>query len=262
MFPKPELSCTCKPTKATMATSTFGTKVLVVTGHLDALDTEIIDLENSKFACSKVGKFPKTLFHANGGLVGKTPMVCGGWSSGTFKKSCYNLEENGVWKEDEKAKLVRGKHNQISGSVVIKNQLFIPEYVGLNGSSKMGYLYFEMVEPGKEPITLQPFTAPFNRYGIFTGIKMSCIVKWDDNTIMLIGANFGRETLFINMKFKSVRKGPNLIEETMNPACHEMIINGEPHIIVTGGESAKSTQILYKFSFWKGWQKGKKLNIT
>ena len=265
MFPKPELSCTCKPTKATMATSTFGTKVLVVTGHLDALDTEIIDLENSKFACSKVGKFPKILFKANGGLVGKTPMVCGGWSSGTFKKSCYNLEENGVWKEDEKAKLVRGKQNQISGNVVIKDQLFIPESIAKSGSDSSWYLNFEMVEPGKKQKALEPM----NKWGLFSIISTtlkSCIVKWDDNTIMLIGMGASKkETFFINMGNKTVTPGPKLLKGRSDHRCNEMTVNGEEFVIVTGGRGLsplKSTEILAKSSFGKGWQAGKKLNIT
>ena len=269
MFPKPELSCTCKPTKATMATSTFGTKVLVVTGHLDALDTEIIDLENSKFACSKVGKFPKILFKANGGLVGKTPMVCGGWSSGTFKKSCYNLEENGVWKEDEKAKLVRGRQNYISGSVVIKDQLFIPESIKKSGPTSSWYLNFEMVEPGKKQKALQPI----NKWGLFHKLsdKNSCIVKWDNNTIMLIGMGASKkETFFINMGNKTVTPGPKLLKGRQSHGCSEMTVNGEEFVVVTGGKGQvadkisyiKSTEILPKSSFGKGWQAGKKLNIT
>ena len=78
-------------------------------------------------------------------------MICGGTDGRTFQKSCYTLQDNGAWKEDEKAKLGRGKHNQISGSVVIKNQLFIPEYVG---NLFEGYLNFEMAVPSKEPMGL------------------------------------------------------------------------------------------------------------
>ena len=264
MFPKPELSCTCKPTKATTATTTFGSKVLVTTGG--SLTTEIIDLENSKFGCTKVGNFPKKLFNANGGLVGKTPMVCGGWYSGTFKKSCYNLEENGVWKGDEKAKLIRGKDNGISGSVVIKDQLFIPESIAKSGSTSSWYLNFEMVEPGKKQKALEPM----NKWGLFsissTTLK-SCIVKWDDNTIMLIGMGASKkETFFINMGNQTITEGPKLMEGRSSHACHEMTINGEPHIIVNGGSGSglplKSTEILAKSSVGKGWQKGNKFTIT
>ena len=103
-----------------------------------SLTTEIINLENPSFVCTKVGKFPKPLYGANGGWVGNKPMVCGGSDvfGRIFQKSCYTLQTNGTWKDDEKATLSRGKQNQISGSVVINNQLYIPEYVGQQKSSK------------------------------------------------------------------------------------------------------------------------------
>ena len=75
------------------------TKVLVVTGG--SLTTEIIDLGDSSFQCTKVEKFPKKLYFANGGMVGKIPMVCGGKDDyslyiGTYQKACYTLQENGA----------------------------------------------------------------------------------------------------------------------------------------------------------------------
>ena len=189
-------------------TTTFGSKVLVVTGGRRT--TEIIDLENSNFGCTKVGNFPKTWYFANGGVV------CGGWLF-TFKKSCYALQENGTWKEDEKAKLVRGKRNRISGSAVINNTLFIPEILG-DGDVDV-YLNFEMAGPSKKPMTLKPF----NRYGPFYHLKESCIVNWDANTIMLIGVNsWKKETFFINMGNQTVTEGPKLMEGRYHHACHKM----------------------------------------
>ena len=221
---------------------------------------------NSNFGCTKVGEFPKEeLYFANGGWVGNIPMVCGGKDmhdkyelEGTFQTSCYTLQDNGTWKEDEKAKLVRGKRNQISGSVVINNQLFIPEFGG-GKYAFLNHLNFEIVEPSKQPNTLQPM----NIWGrLRGGSKNACIVKWDANTIMLIGVNW-KETLFINMGNQTVTGGPKLMHGRDNHACNEMTVKGESYFIVTGGYgSQKSTEILAKSSFGKGWQKGKKLNIT
>lgn len=227
--------------------------------------TDIIDLKNSSFECNKVGKFPKPLFFANGGWVGNKPMVCGGagiWESIAhmdFQKNCYILQENGAWKEDEVAKLIRGKENFISGSVVIKDQLFIPEFIK---SSTKGYSYlnFEMVAPSKYTRTLQDI----NKWGQFVDDKntKTCIVNWDANTIMLIGADSqhtgkNKETLFINIGNKTVTPGPQLKHGRYGIACHEMSVNGESYVVVTGG--GKSTEILPKSSFGNGWQRGKML---
>ena len=243
-----------------------GTKVLVVGGTDSKTDggaTEILDLGGNPFFpnfCTKLGRFPKKFYFATGGLVGNVPMVCGGhpMDGSYFQKSCYNLQENGAWKEDEKAKLVRRKQNRISGSVVINNQLFIPEYEEVGWK---GYLNFEMAVPGKETVTLKPY----NKYGPFHDFKESCIVKWDANTIMLIGVKY-KETLFINMGNQTVTEGPKLMTRRYKHACNEMTINGEPHIIVNGGSlyglPLKSTEILAKSSVGKGWQKGNKFTIT
>ena len=266
-------------------TTTFGTKVLITSGGVlnsreitNILTTEIIDIGNSSFECSKVRKFPKPLWWANGGWVGGKPMVCGGsddYLGLTFQKSCHTLEGNGTWKEDKKATLSRGKQNQISGSVVIKNQLYIPEYVGIGKKDKYGmytkaYLNFEMAAPNTASKTLQSL----NSWGIFEDIysnQHSCIVKWDANTIMLIGANSQkRETYFINMEYKTVTPGPKLRQGRMHHACNELTLNGETFIVVTGGGSSsgylKSTEMLAKsiHSYWygKGWRRGQKLHIT
>ena len=231
-------------------------------------------------------------------------MVCGGSDAfgQTFQKSCYTLQTNGTWKEDEEATLSRGKQNQISGSVVINNQLYIPEYVGQQKSSfvpsglptetlinmfgtfwyKKAYLNFEMAAPNTAPNTLQSL----NSWGIFNlthrnfDNKYSCIVKWDANTIMLIGANSGwKDTYFINMGNKTVTRGPQLMQGRIAHACQEITVNNqytqksESFIVVTGGHSQSgypyhlnSTEILpkspYNHFFGKGWLKGKKLNIA
>ena len=54
-----------------------GIKVLVVTGspYDNGRRTEIIDLEDSSFTCSKVNQFPVRLSRSTGGLVGSTPFV-------------------------------------------------------------------------------------------------------------------------------------------------------------------------------------------
>ena len=246
--------------------STFGTKVLVTTGgnpftSRDSLTTEIIDVKDSSFECNKVGKFPKPLYWANGGWVDNTPMICSGtapWTGQTYQRSCYTLQENGTWKEEEVAKLRRRKENRISGSVVIKDQLLIPVYVGTLFKKK-GDLMFEMAVPNKPTNTLKWLYVDMSR---FLHNELSCIVKWDADTIMLIGVNEGgKGTFFINYGKKTVTPGPELMKGRKFHACHEMSMNGESYVVVTGG--GESTEILPKSSFGNGWQRGKKLkNIS
>ena len=230
------------------------TKILVVTGS--SLTTEIIDFADSSFGCTQVGNFPTSLYFATGGLVDDVPTVCGGKdTTNTFHTACYTLQENGAWTEDETATLIRGKQNAISGSVVLGNKLYVPEFVTENDND---YLNFEMVAPNTASETLQPM----NDWGHFENYDEACIVRWDDNTIMLIGVNTWRpeETFFIHMGNQTVTQGPTLMEKRIFHACHEITVQGEEFIIVTGGwgesEVLKSTEILAKSSFGNGWQQG------
>ena len=103
-----------------------GIKVLVVTGYPwdNGRRTEIIDLEDSSFTCSKVNQFPIKLYGSTGGLVGSTPFVCGGLYS-SYSNACYTLQENGAWKQDRTASLNTARYYAASGSVIMRNQLVI-----------------------------------------------------------------------------------------------------------------------------------------
>ena len=105
-----------------------GEKVLVVTGVGSTWDngrrTEIIDLEDSSFTCSKVNQFPVKLRGSTGGLVGSTPFVCGGYTS-SYSNACYTLQENGAWKQDRTAYLNTARGYAAYGSVIMSNKLVI-----------------------------------------------------------------------------------------------------------------------------------------
>merc|ERR1719245_1395433 len=86
--------------------TTSGTKVLITTGYdrsrssYAVQNTEIVDLEDASFNCT-VSQFPTSVKGATGGLVGDTPLICGGiFYSGEWQypKSCYSLKEDGDWK--------------------------------------------------------------------------------------------------------------------------------------------------------------------
>ena len=40
--------------------------------------SEVINLSNENVTCSNVSDFPESIFKAFGGLVGSTPIICGG----------------------------------------------------------------------------------------------------------------------------------------------------------------------------------------
>ena len=237
--------------------TTFGNKVLVATGF-NTSHTEIIDLKNSSFSCTKVGRFPTPLFWANGGWVGNKPMVCGGLSYVRIpQKNCYTLQGNGAWKEVEEARLYRKEQYGNSRSVVINDQLFIPQV-----SKKPFMMNYEMVAPNKKSWGFIGGSKSWEK--VVPYLYGTCIVKWNADTILLIGASSDRKaTFFINMKYNIITPGPKLTNGRIHHACHEITVKGKSFIVVTGGYGRfeKSTEMLPKSSPGKGWQKGKTLKI-
>ena len=90
------------------------TKVLIVTGGPQK--TEIIDIKDPSFNCTKPKQFPVSWSHAVGGLVGQVPFVC---YTGT---NCYALQQSGSWQKDRYA---TGEYHAAIGSVVLHNKLVI-----------------------------------------------------------------------------------------------------------------------------------------
>ena len=210
-----------------------------------------MDLEDASFQCT-LSQFPTNAHGATGGLVGNTPLICGGRIGSNYQNSCYSLKEDGAWKL-EASSLITARLGAATGSVIINNKLVLAG--GYNGN----YLAtIEVVAPNEESETL-PISLPVGMYG-------SCIVPWDTNTFMIIGGWDGsrrRQTHFVNMANNTVTNGPSLLKARSGFACHSMNINGEEYIIVAGGSGAtKSTEYLRKANYGSGWQKSKNWTVV
>ena len=226
------------------------TKVLVVNGfpYKNGQHTEILDLQDPLYHC-EIPKFPIQMNGATGGLINGTPMLCGGFSydSRTYLDTCHILQENGEWIQDGIASLTTNRY--LAGSVVMNGQLVMVG--GYNGK----YLSsIELVSPNTPSMTL-PINLP-------QGIQ-PCVIRWDDQTIMVIGGYIGfneyiAETYFVDLVNETISPGPKLNKKRSHHACAEMIVNGQDAIVVTGGYDAKiSTEILVKSNLRNGWQMGK-----
>merc|ERR1711963_374774 len=72
----------------------------------------------------------------------------------------------------------------------------------------------------------------------------------------------GRDTYFIHMGNNTIADGPKLTLGRYSHGCHEMIINGQDCVVVTGGFGAlNSTEILVKSNLANGWMLGPDLPI-
>ena len=238
------------PTKMTILSDE--TKVLIATGSdIDSgRNTEILDMEDPSFACSNVELFPVKMYRGVGALVNGTPLICGGYWSGTYD-TCYTLEENGRWKEDQLASLNTPRRD--AASLTMDDKLVVAG--GWDESNRLKTI--ELVSPNTTSMIL-PYELP---------VALSfrpCAVSWNSDTFMLIGgaSDHGKEerTYFIDMGNNTVMDGPNLQFRRRNLACQEMIVNGSSFIVVAGGWNEtgrmQSTEVLSKSSVEDGWQPG------
>ena len=243
-----------------------GPKVLVVNGDPrdDGKKTELIDLEDPTFSCNKIEDFPLSLNYATGGLVDETPIVCGGYSYSTnsYSKDCYTLKESGEWQKDGIASLNTFTRSAASGSLVMNDKHVIAGgYYWNRAYSRTTYSSSILLVSPNASATIMPIRLPHGMYG-------SCLVRWDDYTFMVIGGtmknnHFMRATYFIHMANNTISDGPNLAIGRYYHGCHEMIINGQDCIMVTGGfgplssTALNSTEILVKSNLSSGWMRGK-----
>ena len=83
-----------------------------------------------------------------------------------------------------------------------------------------------------------------------------CVVRWDDSTLMIIGSNWYNtpDTYFYGLHGRS--PGPDMIVIRTGHACQELIVQGQEYVIVAGGGSERSSEILSKSSKQNRWQRG------
>ena len=214
-------------------------------------ETEIIDMKDPSFKCTKPKQFPENWYTADGGLVGQVPFVCNGFPG---INGCYALQQSGSWQKDPKA-TGYWKYAAI-GSVVLHNKLVIAG--GSNARSRLSTI--KVASPNTSTKTLD--------VRLPVGTQISCIVPWDANTFMVIGgwvkssSGSTTSTYFVNMKTNRFDYGPSLLKARYRHACNEIIVNGESFIIVAGGRNNKwgelsSTEYLSKSSTGNRWKTGK-----
>ena len=224
----------------------------------DGRNTEIVDLEDSNFSCTKVEPFPVKLYGATGGLMkGQKPFICGGGAyinGWTSSKDCYQLTEAGSWAKDQTAKLNTARGYAGYGSVVIDNNLYLAG--GYNGVELRS---IEMLSPDATTQTLS--------VQMPTVFSSHCQVPWDSETFFVIGGSDNSrrdETYFIDVKTNQLTNGPSLNTARESHACEELQVTGKSYIIVTGGYNdggLRSTEVLDKNNVGQGWQKGKNLKF-
>ena len=159
------------------------------------------------------------------------------------------------------AALNSNRSNPARGSVIINDKLVIAG--GTIDGGETGLSTIELTAPNTKSTTLS-MVLPI-------GIAISCVVTWNSNTFMVIGGGsegpiIRDETYLFNVETNKRTNGPSLKTGRFSHACHEMVINEESFVVVTGGfeqavppKPTLSTEILSKSSVANEWEKSKVL---
>ena len=198
---------------------------------------EIVNLFNpkKKYGLKVGGQYVPSVGLSVGGILQKSPIICGGFANGWIMKNCFvigqpRLEMNMDIQRQAAAScvlsndtlwVVGGETGISQGSVSLRSTEFI----------KLGYPSLKGPD--------MPFT-----------INRHCMIQYDDESIYIIGGNqnslhCSKKTWIVNPKNGfQIREGPSLNVERMNHACAKMTINGRTKLVVTGGYIKSSGEYL------------------
>ena len=189
-----------------------------------ATKTEVIDLANNA-KCEALPDFPYEAFAPTGGLVGQTPVICGGsrWNGGVPNDydKCHTLTENGNFQETFSLEHVRSEYATVPFN---SSTLWI---TGTDVTGKTQETEFFNLE-----------------LGIFEGpllpkrLSGHCMVKVNDDKFMMIaGIDFAndfvtREVYIYDAPTGAWSQAESLTNPRFDPICESF---GNRYVVVAGG---------------------------
>lgn len=188
--------------------------------------------------CSSLAPLPISTRFATGGLVDKTPVLCGGRSSNKAISMCYYHDRNSnSW-------ILIGNMNRDrygAASIVINSKLWVMG--GADGSTPTELITTELIDMknGGEIIYGPPLTKGRSSY---------CVVALNENEVMIIGAGSSylvRTTEIYNHITGDWRDGPTLNIDRTSSACalfQSSLHNNRMVVLVAGGERTDTAEIL------------------
>ena len=218
--------------------------------------TEVIDLQsNSDVTSTSFGQIPSKRWDAVGGLLGSTPILCGGEDYPNYYDSCFTMKDS-QWTQTHKMTTKRSW----SASVQL-NATALWILGGLNGDSRLRSSEFVGLNStiGKPGPTL-PYT-----------LDSHCAVKFSKNIIYVIGGQYGsiildKVLIYNTTNYFSHQEGPSLITKRKCHFCGFMSNGQNSKIVVAGGANYEngleylSSVEIFDFTANK-WIEGKQINF-
>ena len=225
------------------------------------LPTEIIDLTNPRLECKldnddgTLNKISKKEYSV-GGLISNNPIICGGYKSSNYFRSCYNAKTKSMTFPMLEKRMGAGSivlnstTLWVVGGTPYVHPVSSTEFVTINGPSVQGP-------------------------GMLVKIRSHCMVYYNQSMIFLIGGSHSQDGYYHSSAntwivdptngFK-VTPGPSMKMARSSPACGIIDKNGDSLITVAGGFNSNSqlylnTTELLDPSSNQGWELGKEIIV-
>ena len=199
----------------------------------DLLATEIIDVQSNSDVTSSFGEIPSLRRRAVGGLIGSTPIICGGYDSNyNREESCFTYNQS-QW---TKTHTMTTKRSYASSVQLNSTTLWIVggyNWGGYLDSSEFVGLDSTVGKPGpKLPYPL----------------GLSCAVKYSAEKVYIIGGRTGLSSLNKVLIFNPTNgfthiEGPSLISKRNNHACALMSNGQQSKIVIAAGYNDNGNQL-------------------
>ena len=190
--------------------------------------TEVIDLQSNSDVTTSFGQIPSKRWDAVGGLLGSTPILCGGEDYPNYYDSCFTMKDS-QWTQTHKMTTKRSA----SASVQI-NATTLWILGGWNGDRLDSSEFVELDSTVGKPGPKLPYA-----------VSTHCAVKYAKDKVYMIGGRDGA-SLYLNkvLIFNPMNdfthiEGPPLITKRRRHACGLMSNGQQSKIVVAGGYNRK-----------------------
>ena len=206
--------------------------------------TEVIDVQSNSNVKSSFGQTPSQRKRAVGGLIGFTPIICGGEDNKFHdEESCFTYNQS-QW---TKTHTMTTKRYGASSVQLNDTTLWI---VGGENGTKLDSSEFVGLD------STVPNPGPKLPYQI----SNSCAVKYSKDKVYVIGGYHGysyvnKVLIFNPMDNFSFIEGPPMITKRHSHSCGLMSNGQQSKIVVAGGVYSSSVEIFD--SSTNKWSKGK-----
>ena len=218
---------------------------MVAAGYPYSGICQVLDMNSSSIACPNLPSYPTSITLSAGGIVGDSPIICGGLLPSGRVDTCYRFEKTtNSWKLHASLNFKRS-HN--SGAVV-KGALFIGGGMQTNNDRSVSdiastdFIYSDgTVESGPD--------LPKAMHG-------HCMVTLPSGKVMILGGRKMKSVYIFDPEDNTFTSGPSMSYERGHLGC--AIFNSPQHdnrpIVLAAGGYDQLTAEVYDYTNAEQWE--------